>query len=135
MPKIFTSKTQKIGKLAEDIACKYLENSGFRIIERNYTKKWGEIDIIALKNKVFYFIEIKGVRAEITRGNVTRATNYRPEQNIDKRKSDRLKRAIQTYMISLGFTDIDPWKFEVISVFIDSSIKKAKIRHLKDIIL
>ncbi|KKQ35845.1 MAG: hypothetical protein US50_C0004G0034 [Candidatus Nomurabacteria bacterium GW2011_GWB1_37_5] len=135
MPHIFTSKSQKKGQLGEDIACKYLEDIDYRIIERNYTKKWGELDIVAFRDHIYYFIEVKSVSCEITKGKVTHVTNSRPESNIDFRKVGRLKRAIQTYMISLKLGENDPWKFEVISVFIDRSTKKAKIRHLKDIIL
>ena len=47
--KNFTSDSQKIGQLGEDIACKFLMKHEFSILERNYTKKWGEIDIIAIK--------------------------------------------------------------------------------------
>ncbi|MDP3800469.1 MAG: YraN family protein [bacterium] len=39
----------KVGKAGEDIACKYLENKGYKIMERNFIRKWGEIDIICLK--------------------------------------------------------------------------------------
>lgn len=45
--KKFTSSTQKTGRLGEDIACKYLFSKGFQIVECNYTKKWGGIDIVA----------------------------------------------------------------------------------------
>jgi Holliday junction resolvase-like predicted endonuclease len=41
--KKFTSNTQKTGLLGENIACKYLSDRGFDVLERNYTKKWGEI--------------------------------------------------------------------------------------------
>ena len=46
MPKVFTSKTQKRGETGENIAVFYLERQGFKIIDRNYTVKAGEIDII-----------------------------------------------------------------------------------------
>ncbi len=59
MPKVFTSEKQKIGELGENIAVKFLTKKGFFISERNYTKKWGEIDIIAEKNNKLYFIEVK----------------------------------------------------------------------------
>ncbi|MDP3764699.1 MAG: YraN family protein [bacterium] len=39
----------KVGKAGEDIACKYLKNKGYKIIERNFRRKWGEIDIVCLK--------------------------------------------------------------------------------------
>ena len=59
--KNFTSNSQKIGQLGEDIACKFLMKHGFSILERNYTKKWGEIDVIAEKGKKLYFVEVKSV--------------------------------------------------------------------------
>ena len=64
--KKFTSKSQKIGELGEDLACKFLMKHEFIISERNYTRKWGEIDIIAEKdNKIIEEIvqagEIMGI--------------------------------------------------------------------------
>lgn len=35
-----------VGRAGEDIACKYLQNKGYKIIERNFRRKWGEIDIV-----------------------------------------------------------------------------------------
>ena len=49
MPKVFTSETQKIGKL-EKMCSKFLMKHNFLILDRNYTKKWGEIDIVAEKD-------------------------------------------------------------------------------------
>ena len=48
-----------IGKLGEDKACEYLRKLGFKILERNYRKTYGEIDIIALDKDVLTFIEVK----------------------------------------------------------------------------
>lgn len=56
---------QKLGALGEDIACKYLENNGYRVIERNYLKKWGEIDIIAKKGNKIHFVEVKAVSRDL----------------------------------------------------------------------
>ena len=50
MPKVFTSETQKIGEIGENIAVKFLVKHDFSILDRNYTKKWGEIDIVAEKD-------------------------------------------------------------------------------------
>jgi len=48
-----------IAKLGEDKACEYLEKLGFKILERNYRKTYGEIDIIALDKDILVFIEVK----------------------------------------------------------------------------
>lgn len=47
------------GKYAELLACIYLSLKGYRIVERRYKTKIGEIDLIAIKNKTVIFIEIK----------------------------------------------------------------------------
>jgi putative endonuclease len=47
------------GNLAEDKACSFLCENGFAIVERNYYSRFGEIDIIATKDKVLHFIEVK----------------------------------------------------------------------------
>jgi putative endonuclease len=47
------------GKKAEDYASRFLLQNGYRIIERNFRSKFGEIDIIALKDGILVFAEVK----------------------------------------------------------------------------
>lgn len=47
------------GNTAEDIACQFLADNGFGIIERNFYSRFGEIDIIASKESVLHFVEVK----------------------------------------------------------------------------
>lgn len=47
------------GKKGEDRACEYLETKGYRILERNYISRGGEIDIIARIKDLVVFIEVK----------------------------------------------------------------------------
>ena len=67
----------ELGKNGEDIATNYLQSIGYLIMERNYTAKQGEIDIIARDNKEFVFIEVK-----------TRSSNQfgRPAEAVDSIK-------------------------------------------------
>jgi len=51
--------TKYIGDLAEDEACKYLVSKQYSILERNWRTRYCEIDIVAKKNNLLYFIEVK----------------------------------------------------------------------------
>ncbi len=50
--------------LGEDLATEYLQKKGYRIIERNFRQRYGEIDIIAIKDEVLVFIEVKTRKSE-----------------------------------------------------------------------
>jgi len=52
-------QTTKIGNRGEQIAAEALERMGYEILERNWKTKWAEVDIIAKKQAVLYFIEVK----------------------------------------------------------------------------
>jgi putative endonuclease len=130
------SKThkQKIGKIGEDIACKFLAKRGFTVLERNYWKKWGEIDIITEKDDALHFVEVKTVsHFPHKREN----DNYRPEDNLHPWKLKRLSRTIQTYLLEKdkNISEEDQWQFDVIIVFLNQESKKAKVRFLENIIL
>lgn len=60
------TEKQKIGQIGEDCACEYLEKNSYKIIERNYLKKWGEIDIIAKKGSKIHFVEVKAVSRDLS---------------------------------------------------------------------
>jgi len=60
------------GNLAEDRACAFLDEHGFMIVERNFYSRYGEIDIIASKDNVLHFIEVKsGLDYELAIQNIT----------------------------------------------------------------
>jgi len=75
------------GNLAEDKATLYLENIGFLIIERNFYSRFGEIDIIATKDEVLHFVEVKS------------GLDYESAiLNITKSKLSKIIRTAQVYM-------------------------------------
>ena len=135
MPKIFTSPTQKTGEIGENIAVKFLMKRGFSIFDRNYTKKWGEIDIVARKKDKLYFIEVKSVARETLKDiNNEILDQYHPEDNMHPWKLKRLSRTIQTYLLHKNL-DEEEWQVDLLVVFLDVKNKKAKIKVVSDIIL
>ena len=133
MPKKFTSDTQKIGELGENLGVKFLMKHGYSILDRNYTKKWGEIDIIAKKEERLYFIEVKSISKDLS---VLHETDWwRPEDNMHPWKLKRLSRTIQTYLLSKKIDDATEWQVDLLIVYIDKKARKARVKVVKDIIL
>ncbi|MDD4803732.1 MAG: YraN family protein [Candidatus Pacebacteria bacterium] len=131
------NKTEKqlIGKLGEDIACKYLKSKGFTIINRNYLKKCGEIDIIAQNKGLIHFIEVKSVSREINKNIVSSETGYRPEDNLHTWKLERLRKTIQLYLAEKYVSSETEWFFDVITVYIDQEKRLSRVNMLKNVIL
>ena len=122
---------QTIGQKGEDLAVIYLKKQGFQVIERNYWQKWGEIDIIASKNEIIHFVEVKTVsrdRLEDQAGN-----DYEPEDNVHVWKRQRLARTIQTYLLARKTGDEVEWQVDVLSVYLDREGNLLKVDWLEDV--
>ena len=128
------TEKRKLGDIGENIACDYIIKHGFEILERNYLRKWGEIDIVAKKKGIYRFIEVKSVKvALVIPSNVTHVTDsYRPEDNVHPWKIKRLHRAIQTYMLEKR-VDTD-WQLDLITVKIDETKHVARVELIENII-
>ncbi|MHB1330486.1 MAG: YraN family protein [Minisyncoccota bacterium] len=119
------SQKRKFGDLGENVACMFLEKHGFRVIERNYLRKWGEIDIVAKRGRVVHFVEVKSQR-------VSSETFIRAEENMHPHKLRRLQRTVETYILEKGL-DSD-WQIDLVVVRIDEDKRVAKAEMLENII-
>ena len=130
------TEKRKIGDVGENIACKFLMKRGFEIVERNYSKKWGEIDIVAKKTNKLHFIEVKSVSHVPVSGETN---NYKPEDNLHPWKLQRLSRVVQTYLLgykgNIGVSYETDWQFDVAIVYLDLKKMEAKVNYMEDIIL
>ena len=128
-----TSK-RKLGDLGENIACDYLLKHKFEILDRNYLRKWGEIDIVCRKKGIIRFIEVKSVSC-VTLPKVSHVTsdNYRPEDNLHPQKLERLSRAIQTYLLEKRL-EVD-WQLDLITVKIVEKDRMARVEMIENIII
>jgi putative endonuclease len=122
---------QHVGKIGEHLAAQFLIKQGYEIIERNYWRKWGEIDIVAKKGDELRFVEVKTV----TRVTLPVGDDYEPEDNLHPWKRQRLSRIINTYLASEYISDDIEWQIDAICVYIDHNGQELKIEWLKDILL
>lgn len=115
------------GNLGERLAARFLKNRGFSIVETNYRKKWGEIDIVAEKDKILHFVEVKATVSRETSG-------YRPEENIRLWKKQRMARAIKTYLLDRNVSYETEFLVDVIALNLDFFNKKTKVHFIRNII-
>jgi putative endonuclease len=124
------TQKQKIGEIGENVACKFLVKHNFLIKDRNYRKKWGEIDIVAEKDKILHFIEVKAVSLWQGSGQA-----HEPEENVHLWKQKRLARAIRTYLLEKKISEETEWQIDIMAVFLDFKTRMAKIRITENVIL
>ena len=97
------NNTKEIGKLGEDLACKFLTEQGFEIIDRNYYKRVGEIDIIAFKRGIIHFFEVKTVSRETY--DIKNSYVYKPEYNVSSQKIKKIEKTAYLFLTEKGFKD------------------------------
>lgn len=119
-----TKNTQKIGETGERLAAEFLVEKGFTILDRNYRKKWGEIDIVAEKDDIIHFVEVK---------TITSKGDYLPEDNVRLWKKERLSRVIRTYLLDKRVPDDKEFEIDVISVVLDPDSGASQIRMIDNI--
>jgi|SRR3989338_3853923 len=123
----------EVGKIGEETACRYLKKHGFATVERNYWKKWGEIDIVAKKNNTLHFVEVKAVARLLGPRASKSSDSYDVEENVHPWKLRRLSRAIQTYLLERHISDDQEWQVDVITVELDFTTRNARVKMLDDI--
>lgn len=111
-----------IGKKGEEIACRYLLNKGYKILETNKRfSRLCEIDIIALDKKVLVFVEVK-----------TRKTNIcgSPAEAITKIKYQHIKTGLYSYIRE--HPEYKNYRIDAVAITLNPELT---IQHLKNIYL
>lgn len=110
------------GKWGEDIAAKFLRKKGYKILDRNYSCRFGEMDIIACKGEFLVFVEVK------TRKN---GEHGLPREFVTAAKQARLLRTAEHYLMEHG-SDLQP-RFDVVEVYPPQGLfAKANVCHLEN---
>ena len=119
------SPKRQLGDLGEKIVVDYLKKQDYHILERNYQKPWGEIDIIVQNNKEIIFVEVK------TR-TVSKGQSLSPEENVGFDKKQKVIRTAQTYLLEKKYPLETSWQIDVIAVELNLQTRKANLKHIKN---
>ena len=112
-----------VGAWGEAQAAKYLKKQGYKLLERNWSCRFGEIDLIVSDRNYLVFVEVKLRKSDA----FARAAEF-----VDFRKQNRLRRAAELWL-SLHETELQP-RFDVVEVYAPEgeATKKPLINHLED---
>ena len=107
------------GKRGENLACNYLKNQGFRILERNHRLGRSEIDIISRDRDILVFVEVR-TRSSSTYGF--------PEQTISSRKEEVILQGAEEYMHRINWNG--RIRFDIIAIELYPTVE---IEHFQDV--
>ena len=111
---------QRLGKSGEKAALEHLESEGYRLIQQNYRRRNGEVDLILLDRETLVFCEVKTRRAEIA------ADQYGPRQR------QRMQRLVLTYLAQSGWEG--PVRVDLIAIDGYPGTPGAELHHLRDVL-
>ena len=111
---------KELGRQGEEKAARYMMERGYKIIERNYYTRFGELDIICTKGKDIYFVEVK------TRTNLK--FGY-PEEAITHKKIENLRKAAVIYLKNFD-RPFGQMHFDGITILIMDG--EERLNHIKD---
>ena len=112
-----------IAVIGENFATKFLENKGYKIIERNFRKGYGEIDIIAVFDNILIFVEVK------TRTGKNFGT---PLESITYSKLKTLTKTAEFYKLRNPRLP-EQLRIDAVSVSLDHSGNLIEIEHVENI--
>lgn len=99
--------TKTKGKLSESVVCDLLVSNGYTVVDRNYLRKWGELDIVAKKDGVLHFIEVKSDFRK------NQNDGHRAEELMHNLKQRRLRRIVATYLVDKMYGLDHPFVFDL----------------------
>lgn len=124
-PRRKNPRKKALGKKGEDIAADYLRKHGYRILERNFKKRYGELDIICLKDKILVFVEVK-----------TRIGHAfgKPEEAVTPWKLREVKQTALFYK-SIHQELPDSLRIDVIGIELDFDETLKEFNHIQNVTL
>ena len=114
----------RLGRLGERLAAEHLARRGFRVVERNYRTRWGELDIVAFDGETLAFCEVKSRRLAAGGGDPFEALRVRKQSQVRKMAGQWLiERKERPYA--------DVIRFDAIGVTFNFAGELVRIDHLE----
>lgn len=98
---------RKLGEEKEHFVCEYLKTKGYRIVERNFRCRFGEVDIVARQAKYLVFVEVKYRSGD---------GSGMPQEAVDNRKQRTISKVALFYLSRYGYGIDTPVRFDVVAV-------------------
>lgn len=124
------AKHNEIGKIGENIARTFLIQRGFTIKNTNERFRFGEIDIVAEKDNLLHFIEVKSVKVKDTYN--IKLLRIQPEENLTFWKKFKFKRAINLY---LNHNEIKNKKIQIdlVCIYVNEETREGRVKFFENI--
>ncbi len=123
---------KEIGALGERIAAEYVVRHGMKIVDRNYTKKTGEIDLIAQEWNTLHFIEVKTVLVNMFYDEYAGQDDYDPSVNLHEAKVRKVARTGEWYVMDKKWEG--EWQVDGCLVWIRRRDGAARVQYLPQIV-
>ncbi|NLY54713.1 MAG: YraN family protein [Firmicutes bacterium] len=117
-------RANQVGRYGEDAALRYLEDQGYRLVERNFHTRYGELDLIMLEGQQLVFVEVKA-RTSLRYGQA--------EEAITWRKLQKMRQLVAIYLAQ-GAPRHRGIRLDAVAVDIEpKTLRTLSIRHYKNI--
>jgi putative endonuclease len=120
-------RRQTLGHHGETIAARHLENAGWRIVERNYRVREGEIDLIAARGEVLAFCEVKTL---VSRGGPTRGP-ANPVESVGYRKQVKVRRMARAWLAAHAGNGAADLRLDVIGIVLSPAGELLRLEHIE----
>jgi putative endonuclease len=122
MAKDVSSKRKEVGAIGEKLAADFLKKHGYKIIQRNFRCREGEIDIIAQKGEYLVFVEVR------TKKNTVFGT---PEESVTLSKREKLISLANAYLQTCDKQPLS-WRIDVVAVELTRDNRVLRLEHIEN---
>ncbi|MFV1857844.1 MAG: YraN family protein [Anaerolineales bacterium] len=112
----------ELGTLGESLAADYLLNHGYRILDRNWRWRGGEIDLIAEKDGGIIFVEVKARRSH---------SFGTPQEAVTRAKQQKLIQSAYAYLEDSSYAQ-SPWRIDVVALDLHSDGRVDRLDHIEN---